>query len=714
MRSQTTISGLLGLFLSLSLPGALAQGQAWEQYSKAGLAARQQGDYVKAEQLLTAAVTEAEKSGQPSAELVQSLNSLAVVLTEVGRTAAAEPLLRRVLSIQQGPLSADELDIARTMSNLAECLRQQGKLAEAEMLSRQVLAIVEQRLGKDDLAASVVLNNLAMILLDRCSYEESEALMKRSLLIRETKLGPEDKAVVTVLNNLAVLAYRQGKYSEAEGLYLRAIAVWEKVLGANHPDYALSLSNLAAVYGDQGDLAKSEMLYRKAHSIQVQALGADSAAVANSMDNLAVIVSRKGAAGNTEAEGLYRGAIEIQQRVLGKDDAELAITYHNLAQLLGDQQKYTQAEVACRESLRISENAYGSSDPRVATELRALARFAAAQGKSAEKQVFEKRADSIAANLPGAIAVTPTVSLNQGISPAMNPNRPIKDKWALVIGISNFKDPALNLKYAAKDAIDFRNYLCSEGNFKSDHVKILTDKTATRENIVKALGEGWLTRVANRDDLVVVYVSSHGSSAKQAVAGVNMLVAYDTNMQNQLATGIPMEWLTQIIKDQVHCDRVVLVLDVCHSGAAQTASKGLTRRFDFNPDHVGVGSGQLVLCSSQADQVSWESANYPNSVFTRRLIEGLRRNGVKTKLSEAFSYMQEHVEEEVLRDRAVVQTPVLRKLWSGDDVVLSAMPVSPRAGLSEEPVSLNKLPSVKGSNTTPAKATGAKRGAKAK
>jgi hypothetical protein len=101
--------------------------------------------------------------------------------------------------------------------------------------------------------------------------------------------------------------------------------------------------------------------------------------------------------------------------------------------------------------------------------------------------------------------------------------------------------------------------------------------------------------VANRDDLVVVYVSSHGSSAKQAVAGVNMLVAYDTNIQNQLATGIPMEWLTQIIKDQVHCDRVVLILDVCHSGAAQTASKGLPRRFDFNPDQVGVGSGQLVL-----------------------------------------------------------------------------------------------------------------------
>jgi tetratricopeptide (TPR) repeat protein len=704
MRHKHPISGLLALFLSLPLPSAMAQDQAWEQYSKAGLAARQQGDCIKAEQLLNAALVEAEKGGKPSAELVQSLNSLAVVLTEMGKPGSAEPFLRRVLSIQQGPLSADSLDIARTMSNLAECLRQQGKLVEAEKMSRQVLAIVEQKLGNDDLGASVVLNNLAMILLDRCCYEESEVLMKRSLVIRETKLGPEDRAVGTVLNNLAVLAYRQGKYSEAETLYQRAIALWEKVLGPNHPDYALSLSNLAAVYGDQGDIAKAETLYRKALTIQEQALGADSAAAANSMRNLAVILSRKGTMGNTEAESLYRRAIEIQQKVLGKDDAELAITFHNLAQLYGDQQKFAQAQSACRESLRISENAYGPGDPRVATELRALARFAAAQGNSAEKELYEKRAESIAARLPGALTTVAAPSINKGTSPALNPSRPIKDKWALVIGISNFKDPALNLKYAAKDAIDFRNYLVSDGNFKSDHVKMLTDKMATRESIVKALGEGWLTRVANRDDLVVVYVSSHGSSAKQAVAGVNMLVAYDTNIQNQLATGIPMEWLTQIIKDQVHCDRVVLILDVCHSGAAQTASKGLTRRFDFNPDQVGVGSGQLVLCSSQSDQVSWESANYPNSVFTRRLIEGLRRNGAKTKLSEAFDYMQEHVEEEVLRDRAVVQTPVLRKLWSGDDVILSAIPISPRAGLLE-----GAAKPIKPISQTPAKSTSQKR-----
>lgn len=681
---QVTFAALLSVFLCLPVPASLAQNDLWSQYTKAGLEARQKGDYQKAEELLSAALRQAENGGRSNEDLIQSLNSLAVVQTELGKPISAEPLLRRVFALQKAQLPADSLDLARTMSNLAECVRQQGKLKEAEQLSRTVLTIVEKQLGNDDLAASVVLNNLAMILLDQCRYEESEQLMKRSLAIRESKLGQDDKAVATVLNNLAVLDYRQGKYSDAESLYARTIKIWEKTLGPGHPDYALSLSNLAAVLADRGNVGQAETLYRKALVIREQSLGGDNANVANTLRNLAVLLARKGSVGYTEAENLYLRAIEIQKKSLGEEDPELAITFHDLAELYFDQGNFAQAEETSRQSLHISEKAYGPSDPRVATELRALSRFAGARGNSAEKEASDKRAQDITGSLPGALVTTSnslTATTRPGTSPAMNLSRPIKDKWALVIGISNFKDPTLNLKYAAKDAIDFRNYLVSDGNFKNDHVKVLTDQMATRDNIVKALGENWLTRVANRDDLVVVYISSHGSSAKRDVAGVNMLVTYDTNISNQLATGIPMEWLTQLIKDQVHCDRVVLILDVCHSGAAQTASKGLTRRFDFDLERVGVGSGQIVLCSSQSDQVSWESAKYPNSVFTRCLIEGLRRKGPKTKLSEAFDYMQERVEEEVLRDRAVVQTPVLRKLWSGDDVVLSSTPVSPRPGL---------------------------------
>ncbi|MBI4534349.1 MAG: caspase family protein, partial [Candidatus Melainabacteria bacterium] len=49
----------------------------------------------------------------------------------------------------------------------------------------------------------------------------------------------------------------------------------------------------------------------------------------------------------------------------------------------------------------------------------------------------------------------------------------VADKWALVIGISRFKDPSVKLKYASKDAKDFYDYLVSQAHFAPDHVKLL-------------------------------------------------------------------------------------------------------------------------------------------------------------------------------------------------------------------------------------------------
>jgi uncharacterized caspase-like protein len=262
-------------------------------------------------------------------------------------------------------------------------------------------------------------------------------------------------------------------------------------------------------------------------------------------------------------------------------------------------------------------------------------------------------------------------------------DRPIKDKWALVVGISNFKDAAINLRYAAKDATDFRNYLVNDAHFKPDHVRLLVDSQATRENIVSTLGDKWLRRLANSDDLVCIYISSHGSAANPEAGATNFVVPYEGNIHNLVFTGIPMQWLTAGLKDLVHCDRMVVLLDVCHGGAATENSKSLERINSIDPAIVAVGEGQIVMASSSASQISWESQNYQNGVFTRRLIDGLRQKGDKTKLDEAFSYMKERVEEEVLRDRAQVQTPIMEKRWRGEDVSLGIVPSDPRPGLGE-------------------------------
>ncbi len=281
--------------------------------------------------------------------------------------------------------------------------------------------------------------------------------------------------------------------------------------------------------------------------------------------------------------------------------------------------------------------------------------------------------------------------------------RPIRDKWALVIGISKFQDESINLKYAAKDAQDFGNFLMSDCNFAADHVKLLVDKDATRERILDELGDSWLPRVANPDDLVLIYISSHGSPSQIDVAGVNYIVAHNTDKDRLYATGIPIQELSRIIKQRVHSNRVVVILDACHSGAANTEGKGILRQSNFNADEVVQGTGQLVICSSSPSQTSWEGKGYSNGVFTHHLISSLRSKGKGTKLGEAFLQLKDQVQSEVLRDRGQLQTPILKSKWEGKELVLAIPPAHPTPGIpsrntiSNEPASIR--PTETGSST---------------
>lgn len=271
-------------------------------------------------------------------------------------------------------------------------------------------------------------------------------------------------------------------------------------------------------------------------------------------------------------------------------------------------------------------------------------------------------------------------------------NRPIKDKWALVVGISKFDDAKINLKYPARDAEAFGNFLTHEGKFAPDHVVLLTDEKATRANILSMIGDRWLPRVANPDDLVVIYISSHGSPADLDVGGLNYILAHDTSIDSLYATGIPLQDLMRVIKSRVHSDRVVIILDACHSGAAKVDAKGLFRSGNVDANAVATGTGQLVIASSKPEQVSWEGKSYENGVFTHHLIESLRLKNNQAKLGEVFQNLKENVQEEVLRDRGQLQTPELKSAWNGDELVLSVPPSRPRTGIPIESLELLSAP----------------------
>jgi hypothetical protein len=292
---------------------------------------------------------------------------------------------------------------------------------------------------------------------------------------------------------------------------------------------------------------------------------------------------------------------------------------------------------------------------------------------------------------------------------------PIKDKWALVIGISEFADPAFNLKYAAKDATDFRDFLIKKCNFAADHVRLVINENATRNKILDMLGDSWLPRVALPDDLVVIFISSHGSPSEMDVVGVNYVVAHDTNPNKLFTTGLPIKTLADTIRERVHSNRVLVILDACHSGGA-TDSKGLVRVANVDASQMAQGTGHVVISSSGKNELSWESKKYPNGVFTHTLIEALQKNGAQTKLGEAFGYLKDNVQQQVAAERGVLQTPMLEtSKWKGQELVLSVVPSSPRAVPTEidagspEPLKGPVVPAASPSNTPQTSSGGAPR-----
>lgn len=254
---------------------------------------------------------------------------------------------------------------------------------------------------------------------------------------------------------------------------------------------------------------------------------------------------------------------------------------------------------------------------------------------------------------------------------------PIEDKWAFVVGVSKFARPGIDLKYSAKDARDLASYLVKEANFAPDHVKLLVDEQATKERVLAELGDKWLPRLAHPNDLVLIFISTHGSPSQADLEGLNYLVMHNTDPGSLYATGLPLSDLAAAVKHRVHSNRVVLIIDACHSGAADTA-KGLGRVGNVDSASLAQGTGQLIICSSQPNQVSWESKRYPNGVFTHQLIEALRAQSGKVTLSQAFEKLKDSVQTEVLQDRSELQTAVLKSKWSGSDLIISAPPAKPR------------------------------------
>ncbi len=212
-------------------------------------------------------------------------------------------------------------------------------------------------------------------------------------------------------------------------------------------------------------------------------------------------------------------------------------------------------------------------------------------------------------------------------------------RFALLIGISRFDDDAWRpLRYPDRDVADFAAALrdAQRGHYQSV-VELTRPDQTRRASVLEALRA--LKQVATRpDDIVVVYVSAHGTLARDAQGVLRRyLVTSDAALRDVAQTALSMDAL-KLAFEEVPARRRALFLATCHSGTGKSLLPA-----DVAQELAGIKSGfyarpleeasraSMVFSASDWGETAREDDGLGHDVYTHFLLVGLSgeadRNG---------------------------------------------------------------------------------------
>jgi uncharacterized caspase-like protein len=258
-------------------------------------------------------------------------------------------------------------------------------------------------------------------------------------------------------------------------------------------------------------------------------------------------------------------------------------------------------------------------------------------------------------------------------------SEPIGKKWALVVGIDEFADErAGRLDYAVKDSAAFAQFLTDPkgGRFNPKHVSYLANQSATIKAVREQLGR--IRMLSKPDDLVVIYIASHGSARELDPKGMSYILAQDSDLDNPAtlySSSLEMIDLVQVLNREIQARSAILILDACYSGSALSSDAASSDAVPFSLafDNLKLGHGRAVLTASRSDQRSWEVKNRGKDgggYFTRYLLEVLQETQGEGNLSHVFSEVSARVSARVKADWNASQNPTFEFSDEASTIVL--------------------------------------------
>jgi WD40 repeat protein len=191
--------------------------------------------------------------------------------------------------------------------------------------------------------------------------------------------------------------------------------------------------------------------------------------------------------------------------------------------------------------------------------------------------------------------------------------------YILAIGIDQYKDTNVNLKYAVKDARDIEEKIKVQAatlyNPRNIHYELLTDWESTKANITSKINE--LTGKVKPQDSFILFVAGHGVLLQNQY----YLLTHDYNGNISENSVISSNEIVEMSKNIKSLSQL-FIFDTCHAGGVDTIISGL---YDARMSVLAKKMG-LHIYASASDKQSAMDGYKGNGLFTYTLLDGLNNN----------------------------------------------------------------------------------------
>ena len=191
--------------------------------------------------------------------------------------------------------------------------------------------------------------------------------------------------------------------------------------------------------------------------------------------------------------------------------------------------------------------------------------------------------------------------------------------YILSIGIDQYKDSTINLKYAVKDSTDIKEKLLKQAETlykpRNIHNIILKDKDATKQKITNKITE--LSKMIKPNDSFILFVAGHGILLQNQYY---MLTSeYDGNVND--GTMISSNEIVEISK-KIKSLSQLFIFDTCHAGGVDYIVSGL---YDARMSVLAKKMGLHIYASANSKEQAMDGYQ-GNGLFTYTLLDGLNNN----------------------------------------------------------------------------------------